>query len=180
MGFNGNNKPLTEPIGINDVRLILGENTTVIDSLCRSDSINTKSFHKPMKFETPRELTLAEKYSIDAGYDLTAVQKDTLAQVAELYANGKTLNWEVTAPDVWFRLTDFIGYNPVATDFTPTGTLATPLSAKEPMVLFLRWKSELDNHLQNFASYKQHKQDGTTIAGYGILGFLIIIANLFT
>lgn len=177
MGFNGYNKPLTEPLGISDVCSVLGENTLTIDLLCRSKSINTKSFHKPMKTETPKELTLTDKYSIDAGYDLTTMQKDTLVQVAELYTDGKTLNWEVKECDVWFRLTDFIGYNPVATDFSPTGSLTLPLSAKEPSMLYLRWESELENHLQNFATYKNHKQEGTSVPGYGILGLLIVIAN---
>lgn len=119
MGFNGYDKPLTEPLSNFDVCKILGENTLDIGSLCTSESINKWSFHKPMKVDAPQELTLQQKYDVDGGFsNLSELLCKYSADYTEKWNNKDQggLEWiyKPLALGDWFRLTDFIGYDPTA------------------------------------------------------------------
>lgn len=134
MGFNGYDKPLTEPLSNFDVCKILGENTLDIGSLCTSESINKWSFHKPMKVDAPQELTLQQKYDVDGGFsNLSELYCEYPADYTEKW-NNRALEWIYAPPAIgdWFRLTDFIGYN--HTSKKPQITLENTIPEDERVV----------------------------------------------
>ena len=152
MGYNGYDKPLTEPLSNFDVAKALGENTLDIGSLCTSESINKWSFHKPMSGDNP-ELTLQEKYDQDGGYSIPygGVSLRTAENIYRDNTNGPvSLDWALKAL-TWYRLTDFIGYNPVAKDFSPTVEVEYP-SGLASGIIHASWNSDLQQHISKFNS----------------------------
>lgn len=134
MGFNGYDKPLTEPLSNFDVAKALGENTLDIGSLCTSESINKWSFHKPMVVDTPQELTLTQKNNVDDGFtNLSELYCEYPADYTEKW-NNRALEWIYAPPAIgdWFRLTDFIGYN--HTSKKPQITLENTIPEDERVV----------------------------------------------
>lgn len=134
MGYNGYDKPLTEPLSNFDVAKALGENTLDIGSLCTSESINKWSFHKPMVVDTPQELTLTQKNNVDDGFtNLSELYCEYPADYTEKW-NNRALEWIYAPPAIgdWFRLTDFIGYN--HTSKKPQITLENTIPEDERVV----------------------------------------------
>ena len=153
MGYNGYDKPLTEPLSNFDVAKALGENTLDIGSLCTSESINKWSFHKPMSGDNPNELTLQEKYDQDGGYSIpyTDVSLRTADNIYRDSSNSPvSLDWALKAL-TWYRLTDFIGYNPVAKNFSPIVEVEYP-SSLDSGIIHASWNSDLQQHISKFNS----------------------------
>lgn len=96
-------------IKLTDISKLLNEETLYIDELCKSDSINKWSFHKPINSPKLKGLYDADFYSVNDGFNLHSWS--TWYQCL----NNRTYDWEYKDRTAPYRLGDFIEYNQYAT-----------------------------------------------------------------
>lgn len=165
MGYNGYGQPLTAPLSNYDVCKALGKNTLDVGTLCTSNEINQKSFHKPMEVDTPTELTLENKYAIDGGYNnLQSLICSTLDNAAGKYIQNKA-EWVYSKPETWYRLTDFVSYYHQAKDFSPEGEVKYPDNNYQEGLITVTWDADIQKHLPFMASSKNFPYLGLLIYG---------------
>ncbi|MBD5337674.1 MAG: hypothetical protein HDR98_00950 [Bacteroides sp.] len=103
------NGHITAPVGLATVAKVLGENKLDTATLCTSPKINRWAKYKPVRVDTPADITETQRKAVNHG----------LAVTNALLADGYTYNlaeWGYNKPDGiwWKRLTDFIGYRATA------------------------------------------------------------------
>lgn len=96
---------LVAPIGLQEVYALLGvaKTSTYYDvaTICSSERINMWARNKPMRVDTPLELTETQKHNAAFGLNAT-------------FSNSQNPVWEYLPIRVgtdWSRLTDFVGYD---------------------------------------------------------------------
>lgn len=92
-------------IKLTDISKLLNEETLHIDELCKSDSINKWSFHKPINSPKLKGLYDADFYSVNDGFNLHTWS--TWYQCL----NNRSYDWSYVDRTAPFRMGDFIGYN---------------------------------------------------------------------
>ena len=162
MGYINGYTALTEPLNTASVAKCLGANTLDVGSLCTSTLINKWSFHKPMGGNSPKELSIEEKYEMDGGYsNLEDMKAETLLGARNNYTD-KNLDWERTLP-TWYRLTDFIGYINQANNFSPSAVIGYTTDGF--MTIDLTWDADVQKHLQSMKTTKGYPNIGVLVYG---------------
>lgn len=110
-----NNNRISAPIGLQEVYSLLGVSKTGtyydVGYICGNGhgKINKWSKHKPVRYDSPSELTNAQWES--ALYGMGVTYSSNIDTVIEAALSG---DWEYLPPRPgtdWCRLTDFVGYN---------------------------------------------------------------------
>lgn len=103
-----NGTKITPPVGVSDVRKVLGESSNDVGTLCTSNKICRYSRKKPYAFGTMIPLTDAQR--ITANYGMTPVYIPSYTTPTSNLGIAPWGQWRLPATDEWKRLTDFDGY----------------------------------------------------------------------
>lgn len=154
------NGKLTAPLNTHSVARYIGANSLDAGTLCTSDLVNANAFYRPIGgTDTVQELSDDDRYNCDDGYNIEDAVCDTLNDAATKYDNG-AYKWGVIDPTT-FRLTDFIGYNRTARDFSPSKAQTLSLSG-----------GLVEMSLDYFADIQEHVHKLSTIQGLSSFGYL--------
>lgn len=112
------NGKIVAPVGLAEVYGVLGlapEGMYDVAVACSNEAINAVSKNKPMRVDTPIELTEQQKkqanYGIDIPYTAVATNPDNSLTFADPTVLGDWNYLSVRRSVDWSRLTDFIGYD---------------------------------------------------------------------
>lgn len=101
---------ITEPIGLYDVMVALGESREDIGTVCTSAKINKWAKYKPYAISQPWDITEAQRRAINFGLKLGTVYVAKATLISGLKGNTE---WGYDRPTEidWHRITDFVGYD---------------------------------------------------------------------
>lgn len=97
-------------MSVHEVAKTLGVNSGDIGTLCTSSQINPAARYKPVRYNSPRDVT--DVWKGDGNCGLVPKKITDLATIDTLY-DGKLNGWVYNKPDgdYYKRLTDFVGYD---------------------------------------------------------------------
>lgn len=118
MGYNSSTGIVTAPVSVADVGSALGSNSVDVGTLCQYPSIKKWAKYKPMVYNTPAELTDAQRCDLD-NWGLTNIPYFIrAADMAAFMSIGKPAPsngaktgyflWDRPGDSDWKRLTDFV------------------------------------------------------------------------
>lgn len=127
MSFNPNNQTINAPVSVYDVQKALSTSENDVGRLCRHDNINMWARNKPVRFETVKVLTDAQRMQTRFGLGFPGLGGNIyFNKFIHDVMNGDAVAWEYLRPrgdrtnilepggnygvKEWYRLSDFDGY----------------------------------------------------------------------
>lgn len=117
--MSNSNGIISKPVSIDDVRTVLGESSTVLNTLCRSDRINKWSKHKPVEYNSPVGITDDAIKSKNFGLK-PGVKSGNIINSLTKFDDVKEADWFYEKPHTFLRLGDFREYYHHAEPFIKT------------------------------------------------------------
>lgn len=106
-----NNGKISKPVQFNDIKLTLGTSANDIGQLCTSTLINRWSKNKPVRYDSPAELTAAQRKFTNYGFDMNYSEDIYIPNLYTKVVDNP--EWVYLQPQNgnWHRTLDFNGYN---------------------------------------------------------------------